>query len=275
MQTKIYALTEVDGEIRYIGKTSGKLEQRLYKHLTEAHNIKEKSYKNNWIRSMLNKGCIPPITLVGEVEGNGNVAEISWIAYGRDEFWRLTNGTLGGDGGRHTEETKKKIGLSNLGKNLGKHPTEATKEKIRLSQLGNKHSLGFKHSEATIEKNRLCHLGNKNLLGKHFSEETKLKMSLSHYGSKNQFYGKHHTEESLSKMRQKIIQLDKNGNFIKKFNSLTEAQNITGISLRHISDVCHGRHKTAGGYKWIFDNNNNNLPNLDEKKTLVSQGLFY
>jgi len=36
--------------------------------------------------------------LIGEVEGNGSAEEIAWIKYGRDEGWRLTNLTDGGEG---------------------------------------------------------------------------------------------------------------------------------------------------------------------------------
>jgi hypothetical protein len=79
----------------------------------------------------------------------------------------------------------------------------------------------------------------------------------------------------ISKSFKKIIQLDLNGNFIKNFNSLKEAQNVTGIKYGCLSSVLHGKRKTTGGFKWIFDNKDNNLLNLDEKKTPVSQGLSF
>ena len=47
-----------------------------------------------------------------------------------------------------------------------------------------------------------------------------------------------------------VIMLDNNGNKIKKFNSITDAQKTLRTS--HIGGVCNGRRKSAGGYKWKF-----------------------
>ena len=48
-----------------------------------------------------------------------------------------------------------------------------------------------------------------------------------------------------------IMQYDKNGNFIKEWESIKEARNKLKISS-HISDCCNGKRKTAGGYIWIY-----------------------
>lgn len=42
----------------------------------------------------------------------------------------------------------------------------------------------------------------------------------------------------------------KNGNFIKSYSSVAEAEKISGIT--HIYDVCNGKRKTAGGYQWTY-----------------------
>lgn len=60
--------------------------------------------------------------------------------------------------------------------------------------------------------------------------------------------------ESIEK---KVYQFDKNGNFIKCYNSITEAEKDTNIKLCNIS-LCakgHPNHKTAGGFVWRFSNN--------------------
>ena len=49
-----------------------------------------------------------------------------------------------------------------------------------------------------------------------------------------------------------VRQLDLDGNFIKKYKCLKYAQQETGIKYTDISLVCHGKRKTAGGYKWEF-----------------------
>ena len=50
----------------------------------------------------------------------------------------------------------------------------------------------------------------------------------------------------------KVVQIDKQGNYITTFNSITEAERITGI--RHISTVACGKRKYAGGFIWKFLN---------------------
>ena len=47
-----------------------------------------------------------------------------------------------------------------------------------------------------------------------------------------------------------VLQLDLQGNVIAKFKSQSEAKRMTGISNCTISEVCLGKRKTAGGYKW-------------------------
>ena len=61
-----------------------------------------------------------------------------------------------------------------------------------------------------------------------------------------------------SKCSIRVVQLDTNDTILKEFNSIREAENITGICNSTISKVCRGIGKTAGGYKWKFKKENNN-----------------
>ena len=47
-----------------------------------------------------------------------------------------------------------------------------------------------------------------------------------------------------------VQQFDLNDNPIASFNSIAEAARETGISAKGISEVCRGRNKTAGNFKW-------------------------
>lgn len=49
-----------------------------------------------------------------------------------------------------------------------------------------------------------------------------------------------------------IEQFDLNGNFIKRYNSITEASKYVKKRYNHISDVLGGRRKTACGYIWRY-----------------------
>lgn len=53
-----------------------------------------------------------------------------------------------------------------------------------------------------------------------------------------------------------VLQIDKNTDeIISEFSSLKEATNKTGIASSTICNVCKGKGKTAGGFKWKYKNN--------------------
>lgn len=59
---------------------------------------------------------------------------------------------------------------------------------------------------------------------------------------------------SLSKREyrtHKVAQKDKQGNIIKIFNSITEAQEFSGCG-NHIGECCNGKRKTTGGFMWEY-----------------------
>lgn len=61
----------------------------------------------------------------------------------------------------------------------------------------------------------------------------------------------HARKNGLFKNIQKqVSQLNLLGDHIRSFVSMHEADRQTGISFRCISQCCHGRYKTAGGFKW-------------------------
>lgn len=51
-----------------------------------------------------------------------------------------------------------------------------------------------------------------------------------------------------------VNQYDLNNNFIKSYKCLKYAQEETGIKYRYISEACHLKRKSAGGYIWKFEN---------------------
>ena len=62
---------------------------------------------------------------------------------------------------------------------------------------------------------------------------------------------RHSYQNNLTKGAKKIIeQYDKNGNLIKRWNSMTEASKVLDIAQPSISRCCCGKSKTAGEYIW-------------------------
>lgn len=53
-----------------------------------------------------------------------------------------------------------------------------------------------------------------------------------------------------------VIQSDLEGNVLNKYGSTMEAERQTGINHSNISKCCRGvgRYKTAGGFKWEYEN---------------------
>lgn len=60
----------------------------------------------------------------------------------------------------------------------------------------------------------------------------------------------------LNPSSKKISQYDLNGDFIKTWNSLSEASKELNLSCANLSACCLKKygHKTCGGYKWDFTN---------------------
>ena len=65
----------------------------------------------------------------------------------------------------------------------------------------------------------------------------------------------------VSAQAKAVFQMDKQYNIIAKFNSVSEAQTVTGIN--NISSCCNGKYKTAGGYIWVYEED---YDNFDKEK---------
>jgi group I intron endonuclease len=174
-------------------------------------------------------------------------------------------------GKHHTEETKRKLSESHK----GKHPSEETRKKIKESSKG-------KHlSEETKRKISKAKMGeNHPFYGKHHSDETKQKISASLKDEKHPNFGKHWSEEVRKRMSnghkgkypsdearkkmseskigtksyqaRKVAQYDKEGNLIKIWDYIKQAEKELGIPATNISKCCRGKYKTAGGFVWRY-----------------------
>ena len=57
---------------------------------------------------------------------------------------------------------------------------------------------------------------------------------------------------NFKNLPKKVLQFDKNGNFIKEFDSIREASKIADVCYNSISLNCRGKQKYAGDYTWKF-----------------------
>lgn len=170
----------------------------------------------------------------------------------------------------HSEKTKLKIGIKSIGRN--KIPDSLRTKKRRDPLLER-----YKHSEEARLKKRgksyLTEQGKQRIIqantGRKWGPEFRLKISNSLKGKKKspesveklreRMTGKKMTDfnrQQLNKaLRKPIIQLDKEGNIIRDFNSIREAGIFLGKNTNNVSvigAVCSGKRKTAFGYKWRY-----------------------
>jgi hypothetical protein len=107
-------------------------------------------------------------------------------------------GGTGGKGRTYSDTYKKKMSINLTGQGnpmFGRKQSDETKRKIALTKIGKK------HSEETKLKMSIAKRGEKNyIFGKTISEETRRKISESQQGIKHHNYGKHHSLETRLKM---------------------------------------------------------------------------
>ena len=184
--------------------------------------------------------------------------------------------------GTHSEETKRKIGLKSKGRQtmLGRHITKEHIEKLkngRIKKYKETGNYGFSNHKHTDEfkinmskrmkgrevkedtKKKISELkkGNKNCVGRYMSSETRKKIGDANKGRIWSEEQKKHLSEA-STIKRKVNQYDLNGNFIKQYESLKQAQKETGILSQNIGEVCRGQQKYAKGYLWRYANDNSN-----------------
>lgn len=80
---------------------------------------------------------------------------------------------------------------------------------------------------------------------KPFSSETKLKMRLAQLGKRR---------GSESPSAKKVNQYTLDGQFIRSWESIVDAERELGVCHQHISKVCRGIRNQTGGFKWTYDN---------------------
>lgn len=87
------------------------------------------------------------------------------------------------------------------------------------------------------------------LKGKRHTEEAKRKMSEAKKGEKHPMYGKYGKDSPTSKP---ILQLSKDGEFIRCWDCTMDAHRELGINQSHISACAKGKRPSAGGYIWRY-----------------------
>lgn len=151
---------------------------------------------------------------------------------------------------RHSEETKRKIGIANKGKNM----SEEQKEHLRLINTGKKASIETREKLSAMRKGEKCYWFNKN-----HTEETKDKISLSKTGKPHIITEETKTKisKTLTGRKLSVIKSTKQHPILcvesnKIYNSLADASRELNIDRSSICAVCNGRKKRAKGLTFRY-----------------------
>lgn len=194
----------------------------------------------------------------------------------REQYWIKYYNTFLGEGYNMDSGGKSNVGYWTIldnktkaeihQKRLNNRPEDfkercAQAAKKRNSKIISEKLKNRKYSKETLHKMREA------AKGRNVSQETKDKISKGKLGKKltleqcanisKATIGKPkppRTKEHKEKLRKKVIQLDLEENFIKLWDALSFAGNELGIDYTSISKVCNNKAKTAGGYKWKWEN---------------------
>lgn len=146
MTVFIYCLCDPDGRPRYIGK-SVDVNHRLLCHLAPSQ-LEASTYKNNWIKSLLVKNIKPVVEILDEVpENDWEFWECYYIALYKSWGFKLTNGTIGGDGA-HCGVLNPMYGKKGKDNpNYGSKRSEAVRKLMSINSTGEKNGFyGRTHS---------------------------------------------------------------------------------------------------------------------------------
>jgi group I intron endonuclease len=233
----IYKVTNlINGKI-YIGLTKQKLERRKKQH--ELHSLKKplmvlhyaiKKYGKENFQWEIIKEC-------NDFQELNRFERIFINQYNSTNIKIGYNRTAGGENPVMTEQTRKK---------MSKSQTRRYKDPVIKQQWGELMKNVYKNNPISEETKRKIGLKNKvktkkywkNLNPTKFLQRKKILIEIQKMAAK--------------KRMKKIIQLDKNGCFIKEWESIAEASKELNINPTAISLVLRNKHKTSGGFLWEY-----------------------
>lgn len=180
------------------------------------------------------------------------------ISPGGDAFFK---------GGHHTDETKKMLSELRSGSGnpmYGKpRPDGGGKAPMKVINLNTLNVYDSQHDgerdvgaclgalTEVISGKRISLLGDYWMA---YDEYLELSKSLSLEEIRNQFDErvKEHWKKAAANKRKPVVQLSLDGKLIKIFESIMEAERITGINHSAISRCCRHLQETAGNFCWVY-----------------------
>ena len=226
MKISIYSITNIKNNKKYIGM-SQEVKTRLHKHLWA---LRKGTHDNKKLQNAFNK--------YGEESFKTEILE-TFETKNRMEGLQKEKFYID-----KYDSYKKGYNMSNGfdGSTLYKWTEEQT-SKMKNFMKGNSYGKGVKRTE---EHKKIISKTHK---GKNVSKETREKF----IKELNPFYGKHHSEETLKKISDKVIKKRvmciETGNI---YGSIVECSKEMKIDRSNISKVCKGKQSNIKGYTFKY-----------------------
>lgn len=231
MTSGIYQIRNIINNKLYIGSSSRNLLFRRNQHFSELNNNKHpnkklqnsfnKHGKNNFIFEILSK-CPPEYCIKLE----------QWFIDNLKPEYNIRKLANSNKGIKLSEEHKLKISSSKKGISIKGHPCS--------ENLKNYYSILYKGKKLSEETKR-------KMIGRKHNEGSKIKIGLA---SKNM--DKNKIRERSNKIKKKIIQYDLNNNFIREWDSASDASKYYKCNRGNITNVCKGKRNSTLNFKWCY-----------------------
>lgn len=231
----IYTLADENGNIRYIGKSCYSLENRLKGHIKDSKRLD--SYKDRWVRSILNRNKKPIIELLDSVPtSEWEFWEKFYINQFKVWGFNLVNRTEGGDGvskGTIPPNRKEILQYTASGKFIKEWASlTAAADKLKV------HVSGISAACSGKKDNKAFYICG-GFRWKYKTDNYPLYIEIP----------------ERQPFVQPVLQYDISGNFICEWESIVKArQNVPNTS--EIVAVCNGRGAHAGGFQWRYKTDN-------------------
>ena len=253
---KVYILIDpIKLDVRYVGITTKRLKVRLWGHISSANCKTSNNYKNNWIISLKKGGSVPIIEEIDEVlMDEWQFWEQHYISLYKSWGFKLTNLTFGGEGTfgyKFSEECKLKMSKIQKGKPNLKAVKYLSVKVCKLDLKGNYiceySSLREAERNEQVTSGDIsmsCRNTNRTVAGFSWCYKSDLKNRVNFLKSNNVIYGN----------TRKVDQFTKDGVFIKRWESISEAARELKTHVTSISALCNKKPQrvTVVGYKWEY-----------------------
>lgn len=255
----IYRAMSPSGKF-YVGKTIEELKERKRKHAQVIGTDKEVCFSQA-IKKYGLDGLKWKVIDTYNTHQEGCEKEIYWISvYGAFSKKRKYgyNLTSGGEGGKHSKETRKK--LSKSMRTTSQNPKYKAKQKARAKKMYEDNpdlrNIRSKHSterwadpdkaeqmrQAMVEASARPEVRTKRI--------NHIKSMWQKQEHKDHFHEVTSGENHHSSVWVAMYDLD--GKYIEKYGSIRKAAKITGIHINNIIRVCQDQKGSAGGYQWRY-----------------------